>query len=166
MLNYVFLNDIFGTKNDNFCKRKDKVMWLDNLKALKKEKGLSSKKIAELTNLPERTVVRIFSGDTPHPYADTLQLIVSVLGGSLDEILAGTKAVVGSESLDTLQSEVDKLKVELELINAENVILKDKVVTLTAENDLLRTKLEYKEEIIHLHNYYTAIINALSKAEV
>lgn len=129
-------------------------MWLDNLKELKKEKKMSSKQIAELTNLPERTVVRIFSGDTDNPYVDTLHRIVSVLGGSLDGILADTKAVVGTSDLSTLQAEVDRLQKELELLTAENVILEGKVVTLSAENDLLRLKLEHKEEIIALHNYY------------
>lgn len=129
-------------------------MWLDNLKELKKEKKMSSKQIAELTNLPERTVIRIFSGDTDNPYVDTLHRIVSVLGGSLDSILADTKAVVGTSDLSTLQAEVDRLQKELELFTTENVILEGKVVTLSAENDLLRLKLEHKEEIIALHNYY------------
>lgn len=129
-------------------------MWLDNLKELKKEKKMSSKQIAELTNLPERTVIRIFSGDTDNPYVDTLHRIVSVLGGSLDSILADTKAVVGTSDLSTLQAEVDRLQKELELLTTENVILEGKVVTLSAENDLLRLKLEHKEEIIALHNYY------------
>ena len=39
-------------------------MWLDNLKDLKKEKGLSTKQLAELANLPERTVIRVLSGST------------------------------------------------------------------------------------------------------
>ena len=136
-------------------------MWLDNLKELKKEKGMTSKQIAEATNLPERTVSRIFSGDTDNPYVDTLHRIVSVLGGSLDSILADTKVVVGGADLITLQSEVDRLKTEVEsinselaLVNAENAVLKDKVVNLTAENDILRLKLKHKEEIIALHNYY------------
>lgn len=129
-------------------------MWLDNLKELKKEKKMSSKQIAELTNLPERTVIRIFSGDTDNPYVDTLHRIVTVLGGSLDGILADTKAVVGTTDLSTLQTEVDRLQKQLELLTAENVILEGKVATLSAENDLLRLKLEHKEEIIALHNYY------------
>ena len=141
-------------------------MWLDNLKELKKKKGLSSKQIAELTNLPERTVVRIFSGDTPNPYVDTLYRIVAILGGSLDDVLTDSKAVVGNKSLDTLQGEVDRLTAENAMLTAELVILKDKLVTLTAENDLVKSKLEQKDEIIRLHNYYNTIINTLSKAEV
>lgn len=129
-------------------------MWLDNLKELKKETNVSTKWIAEKTGLPERTVVRIFSGDTDNPYVDTLHRIVSVLGGSLDSILADTKMVVGDANLATLQAEVDRLTGELALLNAENAVLKDKVASLTSENDLLRLKLEHKEEIISLHNYY------------
>ena len=129
-------------------------MWLDNLKELKKETGMSSKQIAEMTNLPERTVIRIFSGDTDNPYMDTIHRIVTALGGSLDMIFADTKVVVGDVSLATLQTDVERLSAELALTNAENVMLKDKVVTLNAENDILRLKLEHKEEIIALHNYY------------
>lgn len=134
-------------------------MWLDNLKELKSAKGMSSKRIAEETNLPERTVVRIFSGDTPNPYVDTLYRIVSVLGGSLDDILADSKTVVGSRNLVALQSDVDRLTAENAMLTAENAILKDKVGTLTAENDILRLKLEHKDEIISLHNYYNSVMN-------
>lgn len=136
-------------------------MWLDKLKELKKETGMSVKQIAEKTSLPERTVSRVFSGDTENPYVNTLHRIVSVLGGSLDDILIDTKVVVGGTDLITMQDEVDRLKAEIErirsemgLANAENAMLKDKVVNLTNENDILRLKLEHKEEIIALHNYY------------
>lgn len=107
-----------------------------------------------MTNLPERTVIRIFSGDTPNPYVDTLYRIVAILGGSLDDILTDSKAVVGGKTLIALQEDYDKLKDEALLLQAENAMLKDKVVTLTTENDILRMKLEHKEEIISLHNYY------------
>jgi transcriptional regulator with XRE-family HTH domain len=129
-------------------------MWLDNLKELKKSKGMSVKQIADATNLPERTVSRIFSGDTDNPYVDTLHRIVSVLGGSLDNILADTKTVVGDANLITLQNEVDRLNNEVILLQAKLSIAEDKVVTLTTENDILRMKLEHKEELLALHNYY------------
>jgi transcriptional regulator with XRE-family HTH domain len=135
-------------------------MWLDNLKELKKEKGMSSKQIADATNLPKRTVERIFSGDTDNPYVDTLHRIVSVLDGSLDDILVDTKMVVGDKNLATLQENVDIATAELDLIKAENTILKDKVNTLTAENDLLKMQLAHKEEIISIHNYYNKRLSA------
>jgi transcriptional regulator with XRE-family HTH domain len=133
-------------------------MWLDNIKELKKAKGMSAKQIAEATKLPERTVTRIFSGDTDNPYVDTLHRIVTVLGGSLDDILADTKVVVGDANLVTLQENVDVVTAERDLIIAENAILKDKVATLTAENDMLKMQLKHKEEIIALHNYYNKLM--------
>ena len=139
-------------------------MWLDNLKELKKEKGMSVKQIAEVTNLPERTVNRIFSGDTDNPYVDTLHRIVTALGGSLDCILADTKVVVGSADLKELQDENNKLKEEMDRIIAENALLSAEVATLntsncalSSENDMLRLKLEHKEELLALHNYYNKL---------
>lgn len=129
-------------------------MWLEHLKELKAKTKMSSKQIAEMTNLPERTVVRIFSGDTDNPYVDTLRRIVTVLGGSLDDLFAESKIVVGGQDLATAQAEVDKLNADLVQLAAEIAVLKDKVTSLSNENDLLRLKLEHKEEIISLHNYY------------
>ena len=133
-------------------------MWLDNIKELKKAKGMSSKQIAEKTKLPERTVIRIFSGDTDNPYVDTLHRIVTVLGGSLDDILADTKVVVGEKNLATLQENVDVITAERDLIIAENAMLKEKVNALTSENEILKMKLLHKEELLALHNYYNKLI--------
>lgn len=139
-------------------------MWLDNLKELKKSKGMTSKRIAELTNLPERTVIRIFSGDTDNPYVDTLHRIVSVLGGSLDDILADTKTVVSSERLVEIKKSADAIGAERDLVIAENEMLKAKVAELTAENDLLAKESKHKDELLALHNYYKAHIEKLVKS--
>ena len=138
-------------------------MWLDNLKELKAKTGMSSKQIAEKTNLPERTVSRIFSGDTDNPYVDTLRRIVAVLGGSLDDIFAESKTVVAGQEIVALQADVERLTAENGLLSVENSVLKDKVATLTAESDLLRLKLEHKEEIIALHNYYKTLMSGMTK---
>lgn len=138
-------------------------MWLDNLKELKKRSGMTSSQIAAITNLPERTVSRIFSGDTPNPYVDTLYRIVAALDGSLDDILADSKTVVGNKTMATLQADADRLASENTLLAAEISVLKDKLCALTSENDMLRMKLEHKEEIISLHNYYKAIMGSFAK---
>jgi predicted nuclease with TOPRIM domain len=102
---------------------------------------------------------------------DTLRRIVAVLGGSLDDLFAESKIIVGDQNLAALQEEVgrlnaenDRLNSDLSILAAENTILKDKISTLTAESDLLRLKLEHKEEIIALHNYYKALISGLPKS--
>lgn len=123
-------------------------MWLDNLKELKKQSGMSAKQIAEKTNLPERTVSRIFSGDTENPYMDTLRRIVDVLGGSLDDLFVESKVRVANTDLIALQAEYDKLSSEASDLRAENVRLKDENASLKAELDRLRLTLEHKEEVL------------------
>lgn len=132
-------------------------MWLTNLKELKNEKGMTVKQIAEQAHLPERTVARIFSGDTDNPYMDTLHRIVTVLGGSLDDIFAEGTFVIGSKNLKTLQEELDILKAEKDAISAENAVLKEMNAALTAENELLLVQNKHKDEIIALHNYYNKL---------
>lgn len=132
-------------------------MWSENLKALKKRTGLSVKQIAEKSNLPERTVNRIFSGDTDNPYMTTLIPIVNALGGSLDDIFADTSVVVATKTVVELQENVETVNSEKDLLLAENKILKDKVAVLTQENELLKMKLLHKEELLAVHNYYTKI---------
>ena len=140
-------------------------MWLDNLKELKAKTKMSSHQIADLTNLPERTVSRIFSGDTENPYVDTLHRIVSVLGGSLDDILSDTKVVVATESLVEVKESVNAIEAERDAMAVENEMLRTKVAALTAENELLAKELKHKEELLTLHNYYKAQIEKLvSKA--
>ena len=140
-------------------------MWLDNLKELKKEKGMSPKQIAEVTNLPERTVKRIFSGDTDNPYVDTLHRIVTALGGSLDDILADSKAVVATESIVEIKETADVIAAQHDLISIENDMLKAKNAALTTEIELLKKELAHKEELLALHNYYKMHIEQLAKKE-
>ena len=132
-------------------------MWLDKLKDLKKEKRMSSKEIAAKTGLPERTVARVFSGETDNPYMTTLIPVVNTLGGSLDDIFADTKAVVGNESLAVLQESVEEVEAEKDRIIAENAALKEEVAALISENKLLKLELTHKDELLALHNYYNKI---------
>ena len=138
-------------------------MWLDNLKELKKQSGMSSKQIAETTNLPERTVTRIFAGESDHPYADTLDRIVKVLGYDLGDIFADTEVIVASPKLVEIKDTVGVVEAERDLILAENEMLKTKVAALTTEIELLKKELQHKEEIISLHNYYKAVISGMTK---
>ena len=131
-------------------------MWLDKLKDLKKRSGMSAKQIAEKTNMPERTISRIFSGETYAPGIDKLRDIVYAMGGSLDDILDESDFRVPTPEAQALKTTVNDL-------TAENVRLKDENVALKAELDQLRIKLEHKEEIIklqeeiiRLHNTYTS----------
>lgn len=131
---------------------------------------MSSKQIAEVTKLPERTVNRIFSGDTDNPYVDTLHRIVTALGGSLDDILADTKVVVASETLVEVKETLEEVKgtanvmeAERDLIKVENERLKVENANMATELQLLKKELQHKEELLALHNYYKIHIEQLIK---
>jgi len=132
-------------------------MWLDNLKELKKKTGMSSKQIAERTKLPERTVCRIFAGESDHPYADTLDLIVKAMGYDLGDIFSDTKVVVATDELVGIKEAVDVVEAERDLTLVENEMLKTKITALTTEIELLKKEIQHKDEIIALHNYYNKL---------
>lgn len=147
-------------------------MWLDNLKEIKQEKKMSVKQIAELANLPEKTVNRVLSGKTANPYIDTLDRIATALGCSIGDILAGTKAVVGDVSLSTLQENINSVVLEKETVEAqrdlflaentalkaENSNLNDQIKTINAKIEILEMKLAHKEELLAVHNLYNKLL--------
>jgi transcriptional regulator with XRE-family HTH domain len=138
-------------------------MWLDNLKELKKKSGMSSKQIAEKSRLPERTVSRIFSGESDHPYADTLDLIVKALGDyDLGDIFADTNVVVATETLVDVKEAVEVLETEQENILAENESLKAELIAKDTEIQMLKAELarkesQHKDELLSLVKYFTKI---------
>lgn len=148
---------------DKFVQGKENVMWLEKLRELKAESGLTTKQIAEKSHISEKTVTRIFAGGASRPYLDTLGDIAAVLGSTLEDVFSESHARLATEDVSSLHSDLDRITAENNLLTAEIAVLKDKVGTLTAENDLLRLKLEHKDEIIALHNYYHTVIKNLDK---
>lgn len=132
-------------------------MWLDNLRTLKKVTNKSSKQIAEGTFMPERTVVRIFNGETANPSITTLIPIINFLGGSFDEVFADTKAIVGDKNLATLQADIDVITAERDSLVTDNKILSEKIVAQEKEIEVLKLKLLYTEKILATHDYYTKL---------
>ena len=124
-------------------------MWLDNLKELKKK-----------SRLPERTVSRIFSGESDHPYADTLDLIVKALGDyDLGDIFADTNVVVATETLVDVKEAVEVLENEQESILAENEALKTELITKDTEiqmlkDELVRKEAQFKDDLLSLVKYF------------
>ena len=134
-------------------------MWLENLKELKKAKGLTTKQIADATKIPESTLKRIFSGETDDPYVSTVHRIVVALGGSLDHILADTNAVLATQSLAQVKESADVAEAERDLLLAELEMLRAKVAAQDTEIMLLKERLQHKEELLAVHNYYLKLKN-------
>lgn len=133
-------------------------MWLHNLQELKKRSGKTTKQLAIETKLPERTLNRIFTGETEHPQIDTLYLVVTALGGTLNDIFADTNVVVATETLVEVKESAEVIEAERDLVLAELEMLRAKTAAQEAEILLLKERLQHKEEIIALHNYYNKLI--------
>lgn len=132
-------------------------MWLKNLQELKKRSGMSVKQIAEVTKLPERTVNRILTGETDHPRIDTLYIIVTALGGTLNDIFAATNVVVATETLVEVKENAEVIEAEKDLAVAELEMLRAKTAAQETEIALLKEKLQHKEELLAVYNYFTKI---------
>lgn len=152
-------------QTDKFNTRKDINMWLDNLKELKRRTGMSSKQISEAAKLPERTVTRIFSGETDHPRIDTIGLIADAMGFTLRDIFADTNVIIATETLTEVKEVAEIVVAERDEVATKNEMLEAKITALTMENELLKKDLLHKEELLALHNYYKTHIEQLIKKE-
>ena len=140
-------------------------MWLDNLKELKKKTGMSTKQIADKSRLPERTVARIISGETDHPRIDTLGLIVDAIGATLRDIFADTNVIVATETLTAVKEVAEIVEAERDEVAIKNEMLEAKVNALTMENELLKSQLQHKDELLSVHKQYLAIIKSNIRVE-
>ena len=138
--------------------------WLINLIDLKNKVEMTAKQISEKENLAEKSVSNVFLGKSKNPGVDLIRRIIHALGGSWREIFGESDAVIGNQSLATLQAEVDRLTQENELLtSALNIkeidlsVERSKVVTLENEIQLLKLKLEYEEKLNAVHNFYNKL---------
>ena len=150
----------------------EKIKWLKIMQDRQVELGYTNKYIAEKVAHSEKTVARFFSGETKEPDIVLFYEIAAVLDLSVDALFAGYKAPMGSNILMTLQEEVDRLTAEVDRLtseltfaNAENTVLKDKSSALIAERDLLRLKLEHKDEIILHKDKIIALHDLLQQSQ-
>ena len=143
--------------------------WLINLIEIYNRVGKSFKQIAEEQGLAEKSVSNVFLGKSKNPGVDLIRRILTSLGTQWREIFGESGAVIGGQDLATLQEELDQanaallaLQSEFASLSEENTNLKVNNVTIQAENDLLKMKLEHKEEIIALHNRYRPFVDEVA----
>jgi transcriptional regulator with XRE-family HTH domain len=109
-------------------------MWRDKILAARKEKGVTIKYMAEYAKMSEKSVGRILNDKEYAPRVDDVIALGASVGLSPQEIFSETTLVVNNQEFADLKAQVDKLQIE--------------VSKLTADNDILRMKLEHKEEIV------------------
>lgn len=138
-------------------------MWLDNLKEMKKKSEMTSQQIADKSRIPLRTINRIFAGESDHPYADTLDLIVKAMGDyDLGDLFSDTNVVIATESIVEVKEVVEELEAEQDSLLSDNQALRDELIAKEAELQALRDELarresQHKDELIELVKYFTKI---------
>ena len=123
-------------------------MWRDRILEAKKEKGISTKSMADYAHLSEKTVKRMLTDENHAPYVDNVIILGAAVGLTPRDLFSESGLVVGDQSLAVLQAEVERLTTELAALGSEAEKLKAQVSALMVENDLIRLKLEHKEELV------------------
>lgn len=141
-------------------------MWNERIIEAKKEQKITPKMMSERTrgHLPERTIVRILSGETPNPRIDTIIELGAAVGLSPQELFADTNAVAATETLVEVKENLAEVKETAEVVEAEKDLaiaelkmLRAKTAAQEVEIALLKEKLQHKEELLAVYNYFTKI---------
>ena len=80
------------------------------LAQLREKSGLSWVELSAATRLPDSTIRKIFNGETTDPRLETISLIVSAMGGSLDTLVSGKPEMrdVEMNALNLLRESYEK----------------------------------------------------------
>ena len=133
---------------------------LANLKALKEKKDIRSKQIAAIADISDRSVSRVFSGETDDPGIYLFSKILYALGGTWADV-AGES---GGKNLAELLANEEKLTAELEHLQKENAALQQLNNSMELELNLLRQEVKHKDEVLAVHHSYIQRGLAQSKA--
>lgn len=134
-------------------------MWNERIIEAKKTQGITPKVMSERTHghLPERTIIRILSGETPNPRIDTIMELGASVGLTPQELFADTNAIAATETLAEVKETAEVVEAEKDLAVRELEALRAKTAAQEAEISLLKEKLQHKEELLAVYNYFTKI---------
>ena len=105
------------------------------LNALKLKVGITCSEWSKLSNVPEVTIRKIISGDTPDPRFETIFKLVSSVGGSMDDIFGGKKETEIENNAvmvlkDTYETKIAYLKEHMESLKQDKKLLIRMVIAL------------------------------------
>ena len=116
----------------------------DRLNALKIKADISCSEWSNLSGVPEATIRKILSGETPDPRFDTVVKLVTSVGGSVDDVVGVKKEKAIEDSavlvlkeayesrIEALRERVEDLKKYAESLHRDKKMLGGAVVALAA----------------------------------
>lgn len=107
----------------------------DYLMALKNKGNFKFAELSNLSGIPEPTIRKIFSGETPDPRFETVAKLVAAMGGTLDDAVSSKKEKeIADNVVTTLKTEsemrIDELKERLASLEKDKRILAIAVAAL------------------------------------
>lgn len=107
----------------------------DRLNALKTKAGISCSEWSKLSTVPEPTIRKILSGETPDPRFESVYKLVTSIGGSMDEIVGVKKeAEIENNAVmvlkDTYETKIAYLKDHMESLKRDKKMLGIAVLAL------------------------------------
>lgn len=100
----------------------------DYLNSLKNKGEFTCAELSNLSGIPEATIRKILSGETPDPRFETVSKLVNAMGGSMDDILGRkkgeeieTNAVLTIK--ETYDARINEIKEHMELLRKDKRIL-------------------------------------------
>ena len=77
--------------------------WIDYLRILKNQSGMTTKELSSVSAIPEPTLEKIFSGQTKNPGVNSIQRLVHAMGYTLNDIDPQKQKNASSLSNEALQ---------------------------------------------------------------
>ena len=130
--------------------------YLNKLNEMKKRTNTRTKTLADAVHRSERTVGRMLAGEAGIDMSE-LQTMVSVMGGTLDDIFDGSDMRLPRPEVDTLKKQIEALTEENARLTSENADLRAQVSALDRENERILLTLAHKEELLVLHAHYNGL---------
>lgn len=130
----------------------------------KKKLGISAKTMSERSklHLPEETISRFLTGKTVDPGLSTALDIADTVGLTPYEAFMDATLAAEFKVFLELKSKSEETEAERIRIVAENENLTTINASLTDKIAILEMKIEHKDEIIALHNYYQSVISGMT----
>ena len=107
----------------------------DSLNALKLKAGITCSEWSKLSNVPEPTIRKILSGETPDPRFENVFRLVSSVGGSMDDIVGVKKEKEIEDNAVIVLKEAYESRIEA--LRERVADLKERVAALDRDKRML-----------------------------
>ena len=138
-------------------------MYFERLKKAFADSGLTHKKLAEKSNVSEKTIKRMLISSDYHADLYTIERVTTALNITMQELFAETDVVLIRKDVLTELEDAKDFVETCKTLPIENLELRDTIASLNKTNALLQSKLDHQKEIISVHESYRSLISDLAR---